>query len=194
MSSRSDILKAIKQNKPPLSPLPKVEDYAENASKDLFSYFSEVLKLIGGQAIALEGAQQLDAQLKKIYPEHKQIASTVEGVSIANVDLHAIQDPHDLKDLDLAIIQGQFAVAENAAIWVDDTNLVHRSLGFITQHLVLVVPKGAIVWNMHQAYKKLEILKPGYGAFIAGPSKTADIEQSLVIGAHGARSLTVFFA
>ena len=45
---------------------------------------------------------------------------------------------------------------------------------------------------MHQAYDSIDVAKEGFGAFIAGPSKTADIEQSLVIGAHGARSATIY--
>ena len=31
----------------------------------------------------------------------------------------------------------------------------------------------------------------GYGCFISGPSKTADIEQALVMGAQAARGVTV---
>jgi L-lactate dehydrogenase complex protein LldG len=90
----------------------------------------------------------------------------------------------------LAVIQGEIGVAENGTIWVPESNMLNRALPFITQHLVLVLDKNNIVANMQQAYDKLEGVG-NYGVFIAGPSKTADIEQSLVIGAHGARSMMV---
>ena len=87
---------------------------------------------------------------------------------------------------------GEFAVAENGAVWVPDQRMKHRVASFITQHLALIVPGDQIVHNMHQAYDRLNFEATGFGVFISGPSKTADIEPSLVIGAHGARSLTVF--
>lgn len=46
---------------------------------------------------------------------------------------------------------------------------------------------------MHEAYKLISFDKPSYGVFVSGPSKTADIEQSLVIGAHGPKSGYVIF-
>jgi len=97
-----------------------------------------------------------------------------------------------LEDVDIAIARGDFAVAENGAVWVTDRDMTHRAILFITQHLVLVVPRDQVIDNMHQAYERLSFAGAGFGVFLSGPSKTADIEQSLVIGAHGPRSLTVF--
>ena len=71
-------------------------------------------------------------------------------------------------------------------------NIRQRTIYFIAQHLALVVPRSEVVSNMHQAYQRLRFDDNAFGCFVSGPSKTADIEQSLVIGAHGARSLTVF--
>ncbi len=66
-----------------------------------------------------------------------------------------------------------------------------RVLPFITQHLVVLLDESSLVGNMTEAYQKIDIDQDGFGVFIAGPSKTADIEQSLVIGAQGARSFMV---
>jgi L-lactate dehydrogenase complex protein LldG len=83
-------------------------------------------------------------------------------------------------------------VAENGAIWVDTRDWAHRGVFVIAQHLAIVLPAAEIVADMHAAYARVSFDRPGFQLFIAGPSKTADIEQSLVIGAHGARSCTVF--
>ena len=48
---------------------------------------------------------------------------------------------------------------------------------------------GDLVANMHEVYLRIGKIGTGFGLFLAGPSKTADIEQCLVIGARGA---TVF--
>ena len=88
------------------------------------------------------------------------------------------------------LIRGRFAVAENGAVYVDADDLGVRTDVVSAEHLVLVVPANAIVPTMHEAVR----LIPGTsrcGWFLSGPSKTADIEQALVVGAQGARTLHV---
>jgi L-lactate dehydrogenase complex protein LldG len=101
--------------------------------------------------------------------------------------------PHAFRDLDLVIAAGEFGVAENGAIWLDPAAARVRGGLFLAQHLVLVLPEAEIVDNLHQAYERLgsRLGQATYGCFMSGPSKTADIEQALVVGAHGPRSLTV---
>jgi L-lactate dehydrogenase complex protein LldG len=122
-----------------------------------------------------------------------RVASLVPGVGSPSVDLDAIDDPHGLEGIDVAILPGEIAVAENGAVWIDGARLgPNRAIFVLPQHLVVVVPAAGLVHDMHQAYERLRFDPPGFGLFLAGPSKTADIEQSLVIGAHGARSANVF--
>jgi L-lactate dehydrogenase complex protein LldG len=162
--------------------------------EDRIKQFSETLSAVGGSVVRLRDEGELDSQLAQLpaYTEANRICSLVDGVDRANVDLSQVDDPHQLEDVDFFVARGEFAVAENAAIWATDVLLKHRVLFFLTQHLAMVVPADQIVDNMHQAYERLQFTEPGFGLFVSGPSKTADIEQSLVIGAHGARSMTVF--
>jgi L-lactate dehydrogenase complex protein LldG len=120
-----------------------------------------------------------------------RVASTVEGVR-GDVDLSAVRDAHALEGLGLAVVPGAFAVAENGAVWVPGDGLRPRGIFVVAEHLALVVPAGEVVHDMHEAYRRVSFPGAGFGTFIAGPSKTADIEQALVIGAHGARSCTLF--
>ncbi len=131
--------------------------------------------------------QELRRKLAAIpaYADANQVVSLVDGVGSRNVDLSVVDDPHHLADVDFAILHGRFAVAENGAVWVNDEGVRHRVIYFLAQHLALVVPANQVVNNMHEAYERLRFDGPGFGTFISGPSKTADIEQSLVIGRTG---------
>jgi len=193
MSSRDVILAALRRNAPPASPLPQAVTAITYADPE--TQFAEVFSSVGGKFARITSQAEIDAELGKIeaYRNARKIASLVPGVGRTNVDLAALNDPHQLEGLDIAIIPGEFAVAENGAVWVPGNALgPQRAIFVVAQHLVLVVPASQIVHNMHQAYERIRFERPGFGVFISGPSKTADIEQALVIGAHGARSCTLF--
>ncbi len=202
MSSRNEILKAVRRHLIEAVDLPELNEEGIRYA-DPLAQFAEVLESVGGRCVVAEDLESANAALNEIaaYAEAKKIVSLVPGVGKANVEFDTIDDPHDLEDIDYAILPGRFAVAENAAVWVADAGVKHRVIFFLPQHLALVVPADEVLHNMHEAYDWLanhprqdgrpQFDQTGFGAFISGPSKTADIEQSLVIGAHGARSLTV---
>jgi len=191
MSSREQILSKIKINQPDYQEL-TVNFKFESVYENLPEKFSEILSFVGGKAIEVNSYAEIKAHIQEHYQGVTNIATTIDELSeLADFSLN-ISDPHDLETLNLAIIEGDFAVAENASIWVSEKQLPHRVLPMITQYLAIVIQKSNIVTNMHRAYERVKINETGFGTFISGPSKTADIEQSLVIGAHGARGLVVY--
>ncbi|MHC2068536.1 LutC/YkgG family protein [Bremerella sp. T1] len=199
MSSKDQILKSVRNQLVPSAELPDLNQEWIHY-EDAVAQFGEVLQAVGGTAVVVEGIDGLTSELAKIpfYTDAKKTVSCIEGL-VGTTDLDRVEDPHELEDVDYAVLPGEFAVAENAAVWVTDAKIRHRVVLFIPQHIALVIHcpdgnvEGAIVHQMAEAYERLAFDKNQFGCFVSGPSKTADIEQSLVIGAHGARSLHVFF-
>jgi L-lactate dehydrogenase complex protein LldG len=161
---------------------------------DPVARFLESVTSVGGQSFRVPDLAALSAEVARLpsWSSPRRV-SLVAGLPGGTVDLESVADPHELADLDVAAIPGEVGVAENGAVWVKGESLGrHRAVFVIPEHLVLVVKAADVVNDMQEAYGRITLPRPGYGVFISGPSKTADIEQSLVIGAHGARSCAVF--
>jgi L-lactate dehydrogenase complex protein LldG len=202
MSSKEQILSAIRQAGPPEVALPQL-NHAWTSYADRRRQFIETVASVGGQAVCVADVAGLNQTLQQLdaYSQARKIVSLVPGVGNPNVDMATIASPHQLADVDVAILPGEFGVAENGAVWITDQNVPQRAVYYLCQHLVLVVKASEIVDHMHAAYERLQAAgqggktlfrEPMFGAFISGPSKTGDIEQALVFGAHGPLSVTVF--
>jgi L-lactate dehydrogenase complex protein LldG len=192
VDSRRRILDDLRTSSPPA---PKAPDLSRAGVRfdDPVAKLADAVSAVAGRLVRLAGEAALRDAVAALAAELRaeKVASTVEGVP-GNVDLAQVRDAHALEGLGLAVIPGAFAVAENGAVWVPGEVLRPRGVFVVAEHLALVVDARNVVHDMHEAYRRISFPAAGFGTFIAGPSKTADIEQALVIGAHGARSCTVF--
>ena len=193
-SSRETVLERLRGARPPPVPLPEVAT-SPVQFEDVAARFAQAVSDVGGtctRVLDLAAAAAVVRALP-VAQSAQQTVSLVPEVLAGTLAVETVDDPHALAGVDLAVVPGEFGVAENGAVWLTDGVLKHRrSVLFLTQHLVLVVPAAQLVHTLHDAYARLRLGAREFGLFISGPSKTADIEQALVIGAHGARSATVF--
>ncbi|HEY1115215.1 MAG TPA: LUD domain-containing protein [Chitinophagaceae bacterium] len=190
MGSREKILSAIRQSKPEAVEL-ETGPYTPERTGDLVGSFAATLESIGGRCTVLDDRIALEAFLAEEGQKGARMVNGIKATPGYNLEAVRSSEARELESVQVAILQGELGVAENGAIWVTEEALGHRILPFITQGLVLVLAQSRIVATMHDAYEQLAVDEPGYGVFIAGPSKTADIEQSLVIGAHGPVAMQV---
>lgn len=189
--SRETILAAIKGNQPSAETLPDIEGFSTGTAGDPAA-FRKVVEMLGGEVIDIVQYADIQAFVQKQYPDFSRIVAVNPAFYPGGMTEWEAADGRQLEQVNLAIIPGQLGVAENGAVWVTENEMVVRALPFITQHLAIVLSASAVLPTMHDAYNRIGGPETGFGVFIAGPSKTADIEQSLVLGAHGAKSLTIF--
>ena len=192
MSGRDEILRALGGVAVAAPAPPPFYAPTPDPDADLFARFAASLAAAGGTARALDSAGALAAALRA--DAHigaaRQLWSSLREVVPRHPE--PLRAPHDLASLDVALLRGEWAVAESGAVWWAPRDPLERAAGFLAERVVLVTQRAALVADLHAAYARLDVGALPYGCFVSGPSKTADIEQALVIGAHGPRALEVW--
>jgi L-lactate dehydrogenase complex protein LldG len=188
MTARDDILARIRAAQPAPAPLPPVPTFDARDDRSLVERFKAGVTRMGGKVI--EAGGELDELVRELHKGARVVASATPEVE-GNRPLGPETRPASLEDVDVGVVRASFGVAETGSVWVTEADFQVSALGFLSQHLVVLLDPAAIVPNMHHAYRRRADFDAGYGVFMTGPSATADIEGVLIHGAQGIRSLTV---
>jgi L-lactate dehydrogenase complex protein LldG len=191
MSSREDILQAIRLNRPQLErPLPQVPLFDDLPPPSLLAAFKESLQRMGGLFLEPPASGDPLAPVRAKIADAQVVCSTLPEIA-GNRDIAGVQTSQELADVDFAIVRASFAVAETGSILLSEANLRVNAVAYLAQHLIVLLDPADIVINLHHAYRRPEFRDRRYAAFHTGPSATADIEGVLIHGAQGVRSLSV---
>ena len=182
MNAKANILSRLgRRNR---SPKPLELHVTPTVPKDLKAAFVESLEAAGGRVISGETVRPWDREtVQGYFGNVGNVIDAREGIDAGVEEMAACA---------LAIVQAEFGVAENGAVYIDPKGRYPRALLTLAKNLAIILPADEIVATMHEAYERIDLNATDYALFMAGPSKTADIEQSLVIGAHGAMGVMVF--
>ena len=145
---------------------------------------------MGGKVADAPADGDLDALVRRLFPDAKVICSATPEVA-GNRPLDGVREPAELNDVDVGVVRAVFGVAETGSVWLTEAEFKVNALGFLAQHLVVLLDPARIVGNLHHAYRERAQFDARYGVFMTGPSATADIEGVLIHGAQGIRTLTV---
>jgi L-lactate dehydrogenase complex protein LldG len=191
MKTREKILRAVLDNQPQTKPLPDISNFRGDRN-DIIQKYINIFKAIGGFAYLVDDMLAIKKLISENFDVEKRFVTTMPELAEVAELISETVDPHTYEDIELAILHSDLFVAENGAVWLTDRLMGQRIIPYICQHLAVVVSAENIVPTLHEAYEKIGADDYGFGGFIGGPSKTADIEQALVLGAHGPLTMTVF--
>ena len=184
MNSKDFIIHRLKENIKESFPRPEV-NISHVVYPDKLKQFIEISAGVGGRAEVLGEGESIDDAVRRLFPDAVRIACNLPEVTCAMYNPDDIDTPAELNGTDLVICRGIFGVCENAAVYFEQEYL-QRGIYFISESLLMLLPKDQLVDTMHDAYQRVPNEHPReFRGFMSGPSKTADIEQALVMGAHG---------
>jgi L-lactate dehydrogenase complex protein LldG len=186
-SARDAILAAVRDARPPAVARPEPLGPAARVASDLPRRDAFVAAAMAAGAAVVPAPLGDAARIAAgAIDDGASVLSYAAGVSST---ISPPSDPHLLATLDVLVCESSLGVAENGAVWIATSDPILRAALFLASRVVIVVKEARLVDDLHEAYERIDVRAHSFGAFIAGPSKTADIEQSLVIGAHGPKEL-----
>ena len=195
------IRKALTNHRP--QPFPNI-DWDTNvhalSTNPLEEIFAKEFTAIGGRFVFCENELDFLEQLvqhsvesgwKKIYCYEDELCELLE-----KVEFPFTRDQNDFKESMVAITSCEALVARLGSIMISSKSQSGRRLVVVPTTHVIFAKTSQLVTDVKDA---LLLIKNKYGgqlpsfiASIAGPSRTADIEKTLVTPAHGPRDIFVF--
>lgn len=189
MNYKKELLEKLRTRTRTSYDMPKVEINAITYD-DVVAQFVSMSEQVGAKVVRAGQDDSLNEVVRRAYPMAKVIASNLPELTIATRNPDTVAEASDLNGTDVGVVRGTVGVAENGCVWIPQT-MKEKAVCFISECLVIVLSESDLVSNMHEAYARITMTDYGFGTFISGPSKTADIEQALVMGAQAAREVTV---
>jgi L-lactate dehydrogenase complex protein LldG len=212
MSARDAILGRVRAalTGEPDSAAPTYELWPEGtwpAPDDLFARFADELQRVQGESKrckTVEEARQFVQELRQglgnpetICGVHPTCVQLVQGLAgISSVDDR--MDRRELAAIPMAIMPASFLLADTGTVVVLPRNHAERLLCYLPEVSILIAGPGSIVPHLSDVWARLtqqatDTEVRGEMLLVTGPSRTADIEKKLVLGAHGPRRLIVMF-
>ncbi|RKR36031.1 LUD domain-containing protein [Paraburkholderia sp. BL17N1] len=189
MATREAFLDKVRQAQPPARPRPEVPLF-DAAGGDLRARFTAALQAMGGTCVEATSAAEVSGLIRERFGDEASVASASAEVS-GTRPLTADTEPASLQDIDVGVVRARFGVAETGSVWFSEREYVVNALGYIVQHLVVLLDPAQLIDGLQDVYRRDDFRDARYAALVTGPSATADIEGVLIRGAQGVRSLTV---
>ena len=190
MDTKEHILNSLRKNVRETYDMPELSFKKRTFEDPVKAFIETTITTAGAKLMEIKPDDDINQKIREVYPDARIIASNIPGVE-ANLNPDTLAEAQELEKTDVGVIKGEVACAENGCVWIPQT-MKEKAICFISECLVILVSRKNIVSNMHEAYDRIQFNDYGFGTFISGPSKTADIEQSLVYGAQAARGVTIF--
>jgi L-lactate dehydrogenase complex protein LldG len=184
------------------NPYPNLEDLPHYAPIDELpeEMFAKQLTAISGKFIFCEDEMQFVEHLlelgeqqkwRKIYcwePELQQLLKRYE--------YPFFETDKNFDNADVGFTLCEALIARNGSILLSNANMAGRRLSIYPPVHIVLAYASQLVVDLKDGFK---VIKNKYGnnmpsmiSTITGPSRTADIEKTLVLGAHGPKELFVF--
>ena len=163
--------------------------------------FAQNFKALGGVFIYLEDEAEFGECIRQLAPENgwepiwctsPAMQEILQRYGIVYTD-KPVREP---KKKLVGLTGCECLVAKTGSVLLSDTVSNGREVYALSDVLLVYATTDQIVGGLKEAFRSVKKRygnkQPGQLTFVTGPSRTTDIEQTLVIGAHGIRQVAVF--
>ena len=187
-------------------PARALAEIGEIPAADLCSRFAAELAAVSGEAVivAEAGSDELARAVADhvegagytaiaVQPEPLALlaASKIQSARLVDLSKTSIED---LEKVDCAIVAAESLIADSGSAVVRLATYEDRLLPYLPPACIIIARASTIVSSLTAAALAVNETERGERVIITGPSRTGDIEKTVVLGAHGPGSVVVIVA